>query len=84
MRRAGDYESSRDGWVFDYNDPSNMLDLMVSTNGNNNAKYNNPDYDALMQKAAGEKDPKTRSGLLHQAEDMIMADAVYYSCGLLQ
>ncbi len=74
MRRAGDYEASRDGWVFDYNDPSNMLDLMISTNGNNNAKYNNPDYDALMEKAAVEADAETRSGYLHQAEDLMMAD----------
>ncbi len=89
MRRAGDYESSRDGWVFDYNDPSNMLDLMISTNGNNNAKYNNPDYDALMDKAAAETDPKTRSGYLHQAEDLMMSDAgiipiAYYNDFYLQ
>jgi oligopeptide transport system substrate-binding protein len=75
LRRAGDYESSRDGWVFDYNDASNMLDVMVSTNGNNNAKYNNPEFDALMDKAAAESDAKTRSGYLHQAEDVLMADA---------
>lgn len=74
MRRAGDYESSRDGWLFDYNDASNMLELMVSTNGNNNAKYNNPEFDAMMDKAAAEVDPATRSGYLHQAEDIMMAD----------
>jgi len=75
MRRAGNYEASRDGWLFDYNDASNMLDLMVSTNGNNNAKYKNPAYDALMVKAANEIDAKTRSGYLHQAEDLVMSDA---------
>jgi len=75
MRRAGNYVASRDGWVFDYNDASNMLDLMVSTNGNNNAKYKNPAYDALMVKAGNEIDPKTRSGYLHQAEDLVMSDA---------
>ncbi|WP_033164419.1 peptide ABC transporter substrate-binding protein [Clostridium sp. KNHs205] len=89
MRRAGDYEASRDGWVFDYNDPSNMLDLMVSTNGNNNAKYNNPAYDELMKKAAAETDPKTRSGYLHEAEDLVMAEAgiipvAYYNDFYLQ
>lgn len=89
LRRAGDYEASRDGWLFDYNDPSNMLDLMVSTNGNNNAKYNNPDFDAMMAKAAAEPDPKTRSGYLHQAEDIMMADTgvipvAYYNDFYLQ
>lgn len=74
LRRAGDYESSRDGWVFDYNDASNILDIMTSKNGNNNAQYKNPEYDALMKKAAGETDAKTRSGYLHQAEDLMMSD----------
>ncbi|MGI1657773.1 MAG: peptide ABC transporter substrate-binding protein [Desulfitobacterium sp.] len=89
QRRAGDYQTSRDGWLFDYNDASNMLDLMYSTNGNNNAKYKNPQYDALMDKAAAEVDPKTRSGYLHQAEDLLMADAAvvplaYYNQFYLQ
>lgn len=75
LRRAGDYQSSRNGWLFDYNDASNMLELLVSTNGNNDGKYNNPAYDALMAKAAAEPDAETRSGYLHQAEDILMADA---------
>lgn len=75
LRRAGDYESSRDGWVFDYNDPSNILDIMVSTNGNNNAKYKSADFDSMMKKAGLEKDAKTRFSYLHQAEDIMMADA---------
>ncbi|TWH56141.1 peptide/nickel transport system substrate-binding protein/oligopeptide transport system substrate-binding protein [Desulfitobacterium sp. LBE] len=75
QRRAGDYQTSRDGWLFDYNDASNMLDLMYSTNGNNNAKYKSAEYDALMARAAAEVDPEKRSGYLHQAEDHMMADA---------
>lgn len=75
MRRAGDYEASRDGWVGDYSDPSNMLSLMVSTNGNNNAKYSNPDFDALMETAASTLDPVERSAALHAAEDLIMEEA---------
>lgn len=75
LRRAGDFEISRNGWLFDYNDPSNMLDVLVSTNGNNDSKYNNPAYDALMEKAAAEADSQTRFGYLHQAEDLLMSDA---------
>lgn len=89
LRRAGDYQSSRNGWVYDYNDPSNMLDLMISTNGNNDGKYNNPKYDAVMEKAAKETDPKTRFGYLHEAEDIMMADmscipVAYYNDFYLQ
>ncbi len=75
MRRAGDYEISRNGWLCDYNDPSNLLELLYSTNGNNDGKYKNPEYDALLDKAAAETDPETRSGYLHAAEDILMADA---------
>ena len=75
MRRAGDYQVSRNGWLFDYNDPSNMLELLVSTNGNNDGKYNSAEYDALMAKAAAEPNAEVRSTYLHQAEDVLMADA---------
>ena len=77
MRRAGDYEISRNGWLLDYNDPSNILELAYSTNGNNDAKYNSPAFDELMDKAARETDPKTRFGYLHQAEDVLMADMAF-------
>jgi len=76
MRRAGDYQVARNGWVCDYNDASNMLELFVSTNGNNDGKYNNPAYDEVMRKAAQEADPVKRSEYLHQAEDIVMEDAV--------
>lgn len=75
MRRAGNYEASRNGWLFDYNDASNMLGLLVSTNGNNDGKYKSAKYDELISKSENEKDPQTRSGYLHQAEDTLMADA---------
>ena len=89
LRRAGDYEVSRNGWLFDYNDPSNMLELLMSTNGNNDGKYNSPEYDAMMKKAANEVDPETRFGYLHQAEDILMNDAAcipiaYYNDFYLQ
>jgi peptide/nickel transport system substrate-binding protein/oligopeptide transport system substrate-binding protein len=89
MRRAGDYQSSRNGWVGDYSDPSNMLDLLVSTNGNNDGKYNNPEYDAAMEISRTTTDPVERSAALHKAEDIMMADAAcipiaYYNDFYLQ
>ena len=89
QRRSGNYQIARDGWVMDYNDPSNILELALTGNGNNNAKYSNPEFDALMEKAATEKDPQTRFGYLHQAEDFIMKDTamvplLYYNDFYLQ
>ena len=74
QRRSGNYQIARDGWVMDYNDPSNLLECAYSTNGNNSSRYKNPEYDALLDKAANETDAKTRFGYLHQAEELLLKD----------
>ncbi len=74
MRRAGDYEMSRNGWVMDYNDPSNMLELFYSSNGNNDGKYNNPEFDAAID-GAKTADSAYHFEALHVAEDILMEDA---------
>ena len=75
MRRNGEYDIARNGWVGDYSDASNMLDLLYSTNGNNDGKYNNPDYDAAMELSRTTTDAAERSQALHTAEDILMEDA---------
>ena len=75
MRRNGDYDASRNGWVGDYSDPSNMLDLLYSTNGNNDGKFNNADYDAAMDVSRTTLDAAERSAALHEAEDILMDQA---------
>ncbi|WP_289285591.1 peptide ABC transporter substrate-binding protein [Parablautia intestinalis] len=74
MRRNGDYDSARNGWVGDYSDPSNMLDLLYSTNGNNDGKFNNADYDAAMETSRTTLDAAERSEALHTAEDILMEE----------
>ena len=75
MRRNGDYDIARNGWVGDYSDPSNMLDLFYSTNGNNDGKFNNADYDAAMDLSRTTLDSAERSKALHTAEDILMEEA---------
>lgn len=75
MRRNGDYDVARNGWVADYSDPTNQLELFYSTNGNNDGKYNSPEFDAALDAAAATVDPAERSAALHQAEDIMMEDA---------
>lgn len=75
MRRNGEYDVARNGWVGDYSDPSNMLDLLYSTNGNNDGKFNNADYDAAMDLSRTTLDPPERSKALHTAEDILMEEA---------
>ncbi len=88
QRRAGDYDASRNGWVMDYNDASNMLELFVTGNGNNDGKYSNPEYDAAIE-ASQVADQAAHFEALHQAEDILMEDmgcipVAYYSDFWLQ
>lgn len=73
-RRAGEYDVARNGWVMDYNDPSNMIELFYSTNGNNDGKYNNPEFDAAID-ASKVADKSVHFQKLHEAEDILMEDA---------
>lgn len=75
MRRNGDFDASRNGWVGDYSDPSNMLDLLYSSNGNNDGKFSNAEYDAAMDLSRTTLDAKERSEALHKAEDILMDEA---------
>ena len=72
-RRAGEYDVARNGWVMDYNDPSNMLDLFCTSNGNNDGKYSNADFDAAID-ASKVADSAEHFAQLHKAEDILMED----------
>ena len=72
-RRAGEFDVARNGWVMDYNDPSNMLDLFCTSNGNNDGKYANPDFDAAID-ASRVADSAEHFAQLHKAEDILMED----------
>ena len=73
LRRSGDYEMARNGWVFDYNDPSNILELFMTENGNNDGKYSNAKYDELMNNT-NIADVEQRFANLHAAEELLMSE----------
>ena len=74
MRRNGDFDIARNGWVGDYTDPSNMLELFYSTNGNNDGKFSNADFDAAIDLSRTTLDSAERSKALHTAEDILMEE----------
>ena len=76
QRRAGNYEMARNGWVMDYNDASNMIELLYSSNGNNDGKYNSKAFDAALD-ASKVADAKTHFEKLHEAEKIMSED---YAC----
>jgi oligopeptide transport system substrate-binding protein len=78
--RAGDFEVGRAGWLLDYSDPSNTLDLLRQgiaqggdiNWGNNYGRYSNDEFEALMNKATTEQDLAVRAKLLGDAEKIAM------------
>lgn len=75
MRRAQEYDAARNGWVGDYSDPSNMLELFYSSNGNNDGKFSNAEFDAAIDLSRTTLDAAERSQALHTAEDILMEEA---------
>lgn len=67
------------GWSPDFNDPMTFLGLFTTTNSNNNGKYSNKNYDALIAAAAKEADPLKRQNDFIQAEKLgIQQDAAVF------
>jgi len=64
------------GWIADYPDPENFLDILFhSKSPSNNMQYANPAVDRLLEQARTERDTSTRVKLYRQAEEMIVSDA---------
>ncbi len=64
------------GWVADYPDPQNFLDILFySKSPNNDTQYANPDVDRLLERARSERDHATRMRLYQEAEAQILRDA---------
>ncbi|MGI9481957.1 MAG: peptide ABC transporter substrate-binding protein [Hyphomicrobiales bacterium] len=75
LRDKGDFDVARAGWIGDYSDPQNFLFMVESDNdGFNYANYNNPEYDALMDKAAATVNLEERAKILFEAEKIFMRD----------
>lgn len=72
--KNADYMVSRAGWYADYGDPLTFLDISRTGDGNNDRKYSNPAFDALLDRADHERDRQKRLDILTEAERMIVED----------
>ena len=64
------------GWIADYPDPHNFLDILFYTGSENNFfEYSNLDLDALLDQAAIEQDEATRLPMYQQAEQLVVDEA---------
>lgn len=70
-----DFQVGRMGWLGDYNDPINFLDMYRDANGgNNDTGWESQEYKDLLAKSATEGDPEKRLQLLKDAEAVFMED----------
>ena len=64
------------GWIADYPDPHNFLDVLFRTGtGNNVGNYSSPEGDALLDAAQVEQDNQQRLELYRQVERLLVEDA---------
>src|SRR5690606_19995471 len=68
-----DYDVVRRGWIGDYVDPNNFLDLFITNGGNNHTGFGNPRYDEIiLREAPATRDRDTRFALFREAEALLM------------
>jgi oligopeptide transport system substrate-binding protein len=73
-RTQGDFQIARASWIGDYADPMTFLD--VFRDPTNDARYNNPAYNKLVDKAQSSYDQGVRMHTMHTAEKILFDDAV--------
>ena len=72
---AGDYQVGRMGWLGDFNDPVNFLELYRDADGgNNDTGWENPEFKKLLNDSASEADAAKRTEMLKQAEAIFIDD----------
>jgi oligopeptide transport system substrate-binding protein len=70
FRRTSGMQIGRAGWVADYQDPQNFLELLISNTGNNDGQYSNAEYDRLLRQAASMPGGAERNAIMRQAEEI--------------
>ena len=72
---AGDYQISRGGWIGDYVDPNNFLDMFLCNGGNNRTGWCNEEYDRLiLEVAPSQSSHEQRLKIFQKAETMLLED----------
>jgi oligopeptide transport system substrate-binding protein len=72
--QVGDFDLARSGWIGDYPDPMAFLETFDCGASNNNARYCNRDFEALLNQVRSEEDATRRRKLLYDAEEILIQD----------
>ncbi len=87
---TGKYQVGRMGWIGDFNDPINFLEVFRDKDGgNNDTRWENARYKELLIQSSKEKDPEKRKQLFAEAEAILMeempvAPIYFYTSSWLQ
>ena len=74
----GRYQMFHIGWIMDYPDPEDILDILFhSESRQNNTRYSNPEIDAKLEQARVEADPEARIALYQEIERSLVEDAAW-------
>jgi ABC-type transport system substrate-binding protein len=74
----GRYQMFHLGWIMDYPDPEDILDILFySKSKQNSTRYSNPEIDALLEQARTEADTEKRLALYGEVETRLVKDAVW-------
>ena len=77
-RRPNPYQAFSIGWIADYPDPENFLDLLFHCDSlGNRTGYCNEEVDALLEQARVERDANARMALYQQAQEIVVSDAAW-------
>lgn len=72
----GNYDVNRRGWIGDYVDPNNFLDMFLTSSGNNHTGFSDERYDELVMKLApAAQTREERYALFKEAETILMEAA---------
>ncbi len=66
----------RMGWVADYPDPDNFLNLMTSSSSQNHTRWKNPAFDKLVEQGVSELDKDKRRAIYSRAQKILVEDDV--------
>ncbi|MCH1554066.1 MAG: peptide ABC transporter substrate-binding protein, partial [Luminiphilus sp.] len=70
-----EFQVARRGWIGDYVDANNFLDLFLTDGGNNNTGYSDPVYDdIILNRAPKAKSREERYQLFYDAEKMMLEE----------
>ncbi len=74
----GRYQMFHLGWIMDYPDPEDILDILFhSESRQNNSRYSNAEVDAKLEQARTEADTEKRLALYQEIEKTLIDDAAW-------